>query len=339
MFTHPDLVWLAPSAGLARRARRVRRFLALAVADNKKLFRSVDGGRNWIIIPSAPGSGAGAGGRVLVKLRYRGFNDIDIYYGNRYGLYRLRVSRPNINSPFNFEGDWSALLLDHEDTRCFVLTNTNEPYLLATDGGLHKTRDGGETWPFTAGPRAGLNALQLTEVTGQIITRAGRHDLYFGTQDNNLYASSDGGITWPEANMVHSEGFFIQNLRRVANDDSAATINFTACADCSNKVSRTLFRVPEPWRNPPGRVIGRPVRLSETTHIQLVDTAGAYGLVKTTDRGANWTPFTTTFLEDPWGLPKFVTGDQTTIYQPVKYGSDSSTGVELFGFLESHFGA
>ena len=306
--------------------------LALAVASDKKLFRSVDGGRTWTAISSAPGSGDVAGGRELVKLRYGGFNDIDIYYGNRYGLYRLRVNRPNINSPFNFEGDWSELRLDHEDTRCLVLTNTNEPYLLGTDGGLHKTRDGGETWPFTAGPRAGLNALQVTEVTGQIITRAGRHDLYFGTQDNNLYASSDGGITWPEANMVRAEGFFIQNLRRVANDDSAATINFVACSASCNRFSRTLFRDHEDWRNAPGQVLG-PVRLSETTHIQLVGTPGAYGLAKTTDRGASWTWFTR-FPEEPWGLPKFVTGEQTTIYQPVKYPSYRSPGFDVYGFLK-----
>lgn len=306
--------------------------LALAVDSEKRLFRSVDGGRTWRVIPSAPGSGDGAGGKVLVKQRYRSFNEIDIFFGNRYGLYRLRVSRPNINSAFNFEGSWTDLARDHHDTRCFVLTNTNEPYLLCTDGGLHKTRDGGETWPFTAGSRAGLNALQITEVTGQIITNAGRHDLYFGTQDNNLYASSDGGVTWPDTNMDSAEGFFIKNLRRVANDDDAATINYRRCSDCLNKISGTLFHNGVAWRNPPNPV-DAPVRLSDTTHIQLLGTAGAFGLAQTTDKGASWTRVAN-FPEQTWDLPKFVRGEQTTIYQPVKYGWDDARGVDFYRLVK-----
>lgn len=306
--------------------------LALAVASDKRLFRSVDGGRNWTLIPSAPGSGVGAGGKNLVKLRYKDANNIDIFFGNRYGLYRLRVSRPNASSPFNFDGSWADLPRDHHDTRCFALTNSTEPYLLATDGGLHRTKDGGETWPYTAGPRAGLNALQITEVTGQIITNAGRHDLYFGTQDNNLYASSDGGITWPETNMDSAEGFFIKNLRRVANDDDAARINYRACADCQNKISNTLFHNPVTWRNPPDPV-DAPVRVSETTHIQLVGTAGAFGLAQTTNGGASWTRVAD-FPEQTWDLPKFVRGEQTTIYQPVKYAWDGSLGVDLYRLVK-----
>ncbi|MFN8580802.1 MAG: hypothetical protein U0163_07500 [Gemmatimonadaceae bacterium] len=69
---------------------------------------------------------------------------------------------------------------------------------------------GGATWTFAGGGDGGLNALQITELTGQAVSGSNAHqDLYFGTQDNNIVGVI--GL-WVDlaANQICCEGFYLR---------------------------------------------------------------------------------------------------------------------------------
>lgn len=300
--------------------------LAFVVNSRDQLFRSEDSGLTWQAIPSAPPGSGDAGGIPLVRFRFRSFDAIEVYFGNRLSLRRLRASRPNGNSPFDFSGGWEDLPLDHPDTRCLVWNNRNEPYLLGTDGGLLKARDAGDNWRYTAGCRGGLVALQVMEVTGEILTSLGRRDLYIGTQDTKLWASPDDGVTWPASRIW--EGQHIQCLRRTSS--SSPKMSYKACSGCSLFMSEPLFRNEVPWTGPP---VARedPVILAEDTFLQPVGAGAPFaaGLALTKDHGQSWGQ-AGVFPETPFGLPTAVVGRlQTTVYQPVRFGE--TNGMDRVG--------
>ena len=145
---------------------------------------------------------------------------IDLCVGNRCKLSRLTAPEIPGTGKFDYSGTWTTSVADHIDTRDLAFTpgKNPQPLLLATDGGLHKTTDGGLTWHFTGGGTHGYNALQINEVRGQWITSvpgasAPRYDLYFGTQDNGWSTSSNLGA-W----SIHTSGdvFYIELQHRVA---------------------------------------------------------------------------------------------------------------------------
>src|SRR6185436_15426039 len=152
------------------------------------LFHTNDGGMNWL--PNNPPAGAGnCGGFGFVKAILRDASNgrfLDLYYGSKCWLWRLKA--PVVNNVADFSGEWLRSEIDHPDTRDLAILN-NVPFLLATDGGLHRTADQGVHWTWVGGGRlGGFNAQQFYDVTGQYIEDTWTKDLYAGTQDNDVWA-------------------------------------------------------------------------------------------------------------------------------------------------------
>ncbi|MEO8034908.1 MAG: hypothetical protein ABI837_10805, partial [Acidobacteriota bacterium] len=217
----------------------------------RQLWRTEDGGAHWIPMISAPSGRLDCGGISFIKTIQRNILGIrfhDVYLSDRCDLYRLTALVNAQGTSANYFGAWQHAESDHGDTRDLALID-NQPFLLATDGGLHQTADGGSHWHLVGGGRnGGYNALQVTEVKGQYVASASATDLYFGTQDNNLWATNIFGH--PYASHP-SEGFFIEAERRV---ESAADsqIAYRACGPCQNWLSGRHFENAALWNNAPG---------------------------------------------------------------------------------------
>lgn len=264
---------------------------------------------------------------VRTALSVRGAsNQYDIYFGTGGGLKKLTVTHPRIGSP-TFGTTWSDLVLDHADPADIAFKNDRKtPWLLATDGGLHKTENLGNNWTFTGGGTNGYNALQITEVTGQHYSTS-RLDLYFGTQDNSIWGSMDGGRTWPNARCC--EGFFL----KVPYMDAGVNNKITgvACAGCGNFMDDAGLAVLRGFPNPPNDA-GNPLLLKPGAYIQNTRITGTdVNLFQlTTNQGINW--------ELKFGIPEQLMDLGSTskgstaspvIYIPVKRTGSTPDGNEI----------
>lgn len=277
---------------------------AFVVSTETHLFSSEDGGNSWTRIVSAPIGGGTCGGISFIKAVRRtpanqpSSRSLQLYFSNRcYAARLIAPINPATGIP-DYGGSWQVLRIDHADPRDLAFDDASNPLLFATDGGLHKTTDGGDTWGFVGGGSYGYNALQITEVTGQHIEDIHRDDLYFGTQDNNLWASGDGGASWPHA--VRAEGFYIEAQRRVATA-ADSKITFVACGACANRISDVLLTNDMTWQNPAGPVVGNPVILDQARRWQLVDNSEDFsqGSAVTANLGANWRQYATFRVAPP----------------------------------------
>ena len=288
---------------------------------------------------SAPVGGGDCGGisfikatrrSVVSRLTLRSF--LDVYYSNRCGISRLVTSVNPVTRTTSFAGSWQSLVADHGDTRHLAFDNSGRPLLLATDGGLHATSDGGNSWTYAGGGRAGYNALQVTEIKGQLIEDVGRHDLYFGTQDNSLWSSGDRGASW--ANGACCEGFFIEAERRVPTS-AQSKVTFVACSGgCGNFVSDPQFTSVADWSNPPGEVVGNAMILRRSVHLQGVSNSDrlSKGLAITTNLGGSWQQFAR-FADDRRDLPKLASPGGglrvSMVYQAYRAPGWAPGGVEI----------
>lgn len=276
---------------------------AYIVNSDTSLFHTEDGGNNWSPITAAPSGGVDCGGIGFIKVvslpRRR---ELHLYFSNRCGVARLVATINSLTGNPSHGGAWQHLVVDHGDTRDIAFDGASNPLLLGTDGGLHKTIDGGANWSYIGGGRDGYNALQVTEIKGQYIEDIGRYDLYFGTQDNDLWASGDGGLTWTFG--MCCEGFFIEAQRRVATSSHSKITN-VACSGCGNHISDPLFTNIADWLNPAGDLVGNPMIVRRSMHLQGVNDSGGFsrGMAVTGNLGASWRQFAT-FAEDRRDLPK-----------------------------------
>ena len=214
---------------------------------------------------------------------------ITLYAGNRCGVSRLTTPQSG-TTHFNYSGAWTTLNVDHGDTRDLAFTSAHAPLLLATDGGLHKTTDGGANWTFAGGGHNGYNALQITEVKDQWITSLGRHDLYFGTQDNSLWASTDDGTTW--SNPFCCEGFFLERLHRVPTA-ADGKITFVSCGPCGDFVATPGFSGVANWPDVSAPPTANPKIVRQSWFVQGVPTTGSFtkGFATTSNGGSSWSQY------------------------------------------------
>src|ERR1051326_8455237 len=310
---------------------------AYVVNSDTELYFTEDHGDHWTQIAAAPGGGGGCGGITFVKTigftrriprppRIR--RTITLYEGNRGGVARMTAPQIIGTSRFNYGGAWTNLNVDHGDTRDLAFTSTRTPLLLATDGGLHKTVDGGANWTFTGGGHNGYNALQITEVKGQWITDGARHDLYFGTQDNNLWASTDDGATG--INPFCCEGFFIQRRHRVPTV-AHGKITFVSCSGCGDFIANPGFTGIGGWPDATAPPAANPKIVRQSWHVQGVETTGAFtkGFATTANLGGTWSQYAL-LPEDRRDLPKLSDpGLLPVLYQAIRTGYDGARNFQI----------
>jgi photosystem II stability/assembly factor-like uncharacterized protein len=311
---------------------------AYVVNGSMELFFTEDSGDHWTKIASAPPGGGSCGGIAFVKaidsswrFRQQIHYIVTLYFGNRCGVSLLTAPAIPGTGRFDYSGTWLAVHVDHGDPRDLAFSSndpfSNDPLLLATDGGLHKTADGGLHWTFVGGGHNGYDALQIYEVRGQWIDDEFRHDLYFGTQDNNFYSSDNTGVSWTKGaccDVLHIEAQY--HVATAADSQ----ITFFACAPCNNYKSGALISGNTAWPNPPGPVAS-PKIIGKSLHVQGVDTASGFskGLAVTRDLGASWQQYAS-FPEDRRDLPKLGSlGRFAVLYQSVRVGWDAADNLEI----------
>ena len=288
---------------------------AYALIDGTTLYLTRDGGLTWMPLLNAPAAGAYAGGIAFARATSVS-NGIKLYIGDRYKIYGLTA--PVSGGGFDYTGIWEKSTLDHDDPRDVAFSASGQPLYLATDGGFHGTIDSGGTWKLLGGAAAGLNALQITEVTGN--TRVWGGELYFGTQDNTLFASAEGGVSW-DNNGVCCEGYYITTERVPSDGDK---ITFEAQSPRFVGLADPLFRNVQAWPAAEPRA-GAPTLIQHGVYVQYVHQQSNFspGLALTRDTGASWQQLVT-FNEAERGLPK-IAGSNTppsnlVVYQPIKTG-------------------
>lgn len=240
---------------------------------------------------------------------------------------------------------WSSPSVDHADPADLAFDAAGrEPILLATDGGLHTSSDGGATWTQASAYRAGYNALQITEVLGQFAITTGTNlhlDLYYATQDNYIFASSDGGRTWPASACC--EGFFLRGARGPLNHASMK-ITFVSCGPCANQIADphlarvNAFPVPPDDDGQNDGAEGNPIFIRPGHYVQRTvnnDTAPTISVFKLTQStGGSWT--TKFSIPQPVSGLAAVVGDPTdpTLYQAVVRPGLTPDGLTRLGLTK-----
>ncbi len=252
---------------------------AYVVNADKELHYTDDWGDTWKqIYASPPPFAPGCGGIAFVRASPSvPQGNLDLYFGDKCGVWRLTAPPIAGTSAFDYSGAWTKLTLEHGDSRHIAFTNNNAPLLLADDGGLSATTDGGASWSLIGGGASGYNALQIYHVRGQWIDNIDQNDIYFGTQDNALWSSTDSGATWAKC---CNEGDFFEALPHAA---TAADSQVTLWPKSVNKLISGLS-LSDPlldWNDPPGQApgqpnaagIGRAKIVAKNFHVQWVQDA------------------------------------------------------------------
>jgi photosystem II stability/assembly factor-like uncharacterized protein len=213
-------------------------------SEGQRLFLSTDSGASWSQITAPSVNNREAFVRVGRSLE----NDdskFEVYYGDGAKFHRQTFSSGGPTGT----GTWINPTVDHDDPSDVAFDLERRiPTLLSTDGGVHRTSDQSATWKLTGGGYGGFDALQISEIDGQLFPGPpARQDLYYGTQDNDLKASSDGGQTW--SGSICCEGRFIR--ASIGSIDFHPKVTGSACGPCSNFVSDPGFANRHAWPNAP----------------------------------------------------------------------------------------
>ncbi len=248
------------------------------------LYQSVDFGANW---KSVIADQAGANRAPFVRTSFSmkgGSGTYDVYWGD--GSCALRMATADTGSIGSLTA-WTSLVFDHCDPSDLGFEKDDAtPLLLLSDGGLHKTEDQGANWKMSGAGPYGYNALQITEVTGQLHNADTDVDLYFATQDNHIWASPDHGVSWPATRCC--EGFFL-NIMRDYYPPNETRLTGVSCGGCGNFISKPVLDGHTGFSNPPNDQ-GNPRLLKPKNYIQNTlpkDSTGSFFML-TSDNGSSW---------------------------------------------------
>ena len=255
-----------------------------------RLWETVNGGRSWRRVDAVLGNRP-CGGIANVQAAIAG-GMLHLYYGN---WCNTQVAHEPLSAePYSGAPplEWHDLEADHSDTKDLALDPaTGEPFLLSSDGGIERWSNG--RFRFIGGPRHGLDADEITEVTGQYVAGRTDPDLYFATWHNSVWSMrgeralrNDGG-----------EGFVIR-LPANAAGISTNRVTYTACADCHNMIADIHMQNPIGWPDAE-EGIGQPELISPGRYVQPYRT----GLAYTRNEGTSWSKFVS-FTPKMFGLPK-----------------------------------
>ncbi len=287
------------------------------------VFRTTDFGTNWKpAIQEKAGFNRPLFVRTALALNGKAGN-YDVYWGD--GSCAFKRATATTGSAGTI-GTWSDMAFDHCDPSDVGFENDNTtPLILLTDGGLHFTKDKGKNWKLAGGGPYGYNALQITEVTGQLHEKDSSADLYFATQDNNIWASPDLGLSWVKDRCC--EGFFLNIMRNYYPPDKTR-LTGVACGACGNFISKALLNAQAGFNNPP-RDKGNPRLLKPGNYIQNTfpyDSIGSLFML-TKNTGTNWDS-SYVFLQDSKDLSK-VSGN---INNPVVFTAFKAAGTTPGGW-------
>jgi hypothetical protein len=226
---------------------------------------------------------------------------------------------------------------------------------VVSDGGVHHPTDEsnraecGGSWALTGGGQNGFNALQLYQVTGQILAGSwfpglfgspptfvpGHTDLYIGTQDNQLWASPNGGASWPIPTGNEGNAIQVPRYGRTLLGGSFQDGSTVTWLQFFDGVHRSLphFTSVRNWNNPPVPNYGPPIVITRSVYAQLgvyqfESAPPDYLLFLTRDTGASWGPlgdwrdFVAVFPRAPYGgtFQVSIIGDDVTLFYAVDKG-------------------
>lgn len=306
--------------------------VAYAITLDSRLYFSNNGGQNWQQITSAPPGGGGCGGTRFIAAIKTGTTSQQLYYGNTCSAFVLNSNRPLTggNYDFTYTNPWRAISFEH-GFDCYQMIFDNSvtpaaPYMLATDGGVEGTADGGFTWRSMGKASSGFNALQIMDVSGQLINNGAvrNQTIYFATQDNDLWASNNNAASFPGRTIF--EGYNFQ-MARQASSYTNTRIHYITCLPCGNKISKPLFAEQTEWTDVASRN-GSPFILKEGVFLQhrAASFPVRQGISITNDFGVRWRNLAnlTGVLRGEPKLGKTASG--YVLYQGVKTGNNIDDG-------------
>ena len=217
---------------------------------------------------------------------------LDVYYGDGFTLWRQAVT---VGVPGGSNAWFEPDHMEHRDPADLAFTpGFTQPLMLASDGGVHLTKDNGKNWALTGSNFGGFTALQIGEVTGRQVGGSKPHlDLYYSTQDNDIKASDDGGATWKGS--ICCEGAFLRaDGANPAHVDAPVTgrhcdgcKNFVVPPHVGQQASPPAFKNAASSAGPPFQLIGQ-TYLQEVVNTGTTPASGDYFL--TFDQGTTWAP-------------------------------------------------
>jgi hypothetical protein len=264
--------------GLSRDPRGGDR--AYAVNEGRQLYETTNGGSSWSRI-TVNAERYNCGGIAFAKAVQQN-SQVRLYFGDRCNT---RVTSFNATSePTTGTPVWSPITADHLDTRDLAFhPGTANPFLMSSDGGLENTGDG-TNFHLIGTPEAGLDANQVTDISGQYIGSSSSPDMYFATWHNGVY-----GVGGSRTAGLCPEGWGFGVLRRVPTV-GASKISVGCIGQNLN--TDPLFENISTWPDNAQRLLP-PVILAQGTYVQGIERTPEYplrtrGLQYTTDSGATW---------------------------------------------------
>lgn len=261
--------------------------ISIGAGGDRRLWRTISGGRNWIEVAGDPSNRPDCGGIAHVyafRTRTATFEEATgVFYGNTCLTYRRIFARNILEGLLGggaFAERWDVLPGSHLDTRAvglrpLTLVETAilappQPLFLASDGGLDRRTSEGWT-PIGSGLN-GINALQLYDVEGQFDDETGGYRLAIGTQDNSLWSSANG-VDWPASQAIGNEGGGVTMAKHAEGGDK-----WTAAPVSGLVLTDPLFQNWELWPGLTARTRGwgqsPPVRAHPSAlddiHVQFV---------------------------------------------------------------------
>ncbi len=296
-------------------------YVETELSDRPVLSETTDGGMTWhqIAITFQTWGGTTQCGGIANVHAVLAAGALQLYAGDKCRIYHAPV--PIQSQPYQVlqASDWSTLDPGgHSDTWDVAFHSASGlPFAVASDGGVDISSDGSTFSPV--GAAHGLDALQITEITGQIPIRSATPDLYFATWHDSLWSMA--GTSATPANSAGAEGFGFGMAPMATGTTDKITATF--CDSCANNISSPHFMAGADWGNAEGTVaapVSSPTFVSPGHYVQAVDDAypatRRAGLAFSVSTGARWRQIA--YISSPlYGLPK-VAGpvSDPTVTQP-----------------------
>lgn len=307
------------------------------VTGDRTVWVSSDAGMTWSQRPSPSADLREGFVRIARPLSGRDATEFDVYYGDGMKLHRQTFKISGLTG----SGSWKNLPSDHDDPSDIAFdVDHRVPVLLASDGGVHRTSDKGAHWKLTGGGYGGYTALQITEVTGQVVSGSKPHlDLYYVSHDDDFKASPDGGATWPGYKCCEGKNIRIQPT---SVDHQGSRFTGLACGPCSIFATGAHLANETFWPSAPSghanNLADAPFPIVGDAYLQSVADTGSSTVSNfylTLSAGAAWSKAFS--LSRPLVGPPLFAGSPAnpTIFQGIQRLGTLPSGVKIYGLMRA----